>query len=437
MPRIKLVPIVLVLSGGMLAPFLNAQDGVRITVNVEAQSEVVANTMLVSVRLMQAGKDDAEVVTGLEKLRAQVVKGAGTLGIPKDLIRFSVPRPEKSPRAYGRFGSAGRSKMSQVASFRLPIKYKEPGVKGKTEEATAYVLQYTNRVEQALSHAADFSANEAAAWAACRTYAEAQDIYRRTDWDGDGVLEYAQAIRGNFSLFERTAGKADITLVDAAFANAAVQTGRKPVPKAGYLYKILTGQGQRAPGGRKSYIRGKNMTLGYGLLAYPAVYGKTGRLTLIINNTGTVYARNLGANTNKLVTDMIEYDPGPLWQVYQGGGGFRGAPIQVSVQYVASKKDFLPAATQKALASAEQMAQGMAGGMAQFKGRKKVDLTLLSVELAPPKQVDPADFYRRLRALDRIKLSGETKKQHSPDDVVSEVPAFSHSVSFRVLYLAK
>jgi len=36
--------------------------------------------------------------------------------------------------------------------------------------------------------------NESTAIAACKTYAEAQDIFRRTDWDKDGILEYAQSL---------------------------------------------------------------------------------------------------------------------------------------------------------------------------------------------------------------------------------------------------
>jgi len=40
------------------------------------------------------------------------------------------------------------------------------------------------------------AANESAAIAACKTFAEAQEIYIRTDYNGDGVKEYAQCIRG-------------------------------------------------------------------------------------------------------------------------------------------------------------------------------------------------------------------------------------------------
>lgn len=247
------------------------------------------------------------------------------------------------------------------------------------------------------------AANESAAIAACKTYAEAQDIYRRTDWDADGVLEYAQAIKGANSLYEKTPDTGDLTLVDAAFANASIQTALKPLedkdipepadadktavekalaklssddfqerenataelkkvgpgaiklldkavadtkdvevrqrcktiadglraelakkkgatvtkgqPKAGYYFKVLTGQGPKAPGGRKSYVTNGNMTLGYALVAWPANYDGTGRNAFLINNTGTVYQKDWGKDTAKICEEMTEYDPSEGWIV--------------------------------------------------------------------------------------------------------------------------
>jgi hypothetical protein len=153
------------------------------------------------------------------------------------------------------------------------------------------------------------AANETAAMAACKCYAEAQEIYRRTDWNGDGVLEYAQSIRGDCSLYEKKAGAGDISLVDTAFARAEGNPG-EATPKAGYCFKVLKGQGPGAPGGKKSYVGdGKHMTLGYALVAYPATHDNSGRNTFLINNTGTVYQCDLGAETHAIVKQMTEYDP--------------------------------------------------------------------------------------------------------------------------------
>lgn len=248
---------------------------------------------------------------------------------------------------------------------------------------------------------AKIRANEAAAIAACMTYAKAQDMYRRTDWDSDGVLEYSQAVSGDHSLFEKTAGQGDIKLVPASFAAAAGmpakledkdipkpdaktreaianllpklgaeeyqareeasqairalggkaiqpldealneandpevaarcrvlaaqlrkdlrmklwKTKRTTTPKGGYCFKILKGQGPNAPGGRRSYVSRGNMTLGYGLVAFPAEYGISGRRTFIFNNTGTVYGRDLGPKTREITEKMTEYNPDQNYRV--------------------------------------------------------------------------------------------------------------------------
>jgi|GEM_PF-1902733 len=157
------------------------------------------------------------------------------------------------------------------------------------------------------------AANETAAAASCKAYAEAQEIYRRTDFDGDGALEYAQAFKGNNSLLEKTAGAGDIALVDRTFAFAEGKPG-EATPKAGYLYKILKAQGAHAAGGKKSYLVKDNMTLGYALVAYPATYDSTGRNTFLINHNGTIFQADLGPGTHAMVEEMTEFDPDPaIW----------------------------------------------------------------------------------------------------------------------------
>lgn len=155
------------------------------------------------------------------------------------------------------------------------------------------------------------AANESAAIAACKEYAAAQDIYHRTDWDSDGVLEYALAFSGSNSLYEKVTGTGDLTLVDAAFAGAEGQPASTP-NKAGYVYLILTGQGSAAPGGAKTYVTSSNMTLGYALSAMPASYDGTGRNCFLINNSGAVYQRDQGSN---VTTHMTTYDPDTGWVV--------------------------------------------------------------------------------------------------------------------------
>ena len=57
------------------------------------------------------------------------------------------------------------------------------------------------------------------------------------------------------------------------------------------------------------------MIAGYALVAYPEKWGNTGVMTLIINQQGRVYQKNLGANTAKIAAAMTEYDPDPTWKL--------------------------------------------------------------------------------------------------------------------------
>jgi len=168
---------------------------------------------------------------------------------------------------------------------------------------------------------ASIPANEASAVASCKTYLEAQERYHRKDWDDDKVLEYAQKLKGDFSLFETKAGAGDIRLIDQAFADAEGEPAPGAPAKAGYRFKVLTAQGANAFGGQKSYIVTENdksnMTLGYALVAYPAEYGRTGNATFLASIAGVIWKKDLGPQTNELVRQTKEFNPDKSWSVVE------------------------------------------------------------------------------------------------------------------------
>ncbi|HEY3319561.1 MAG TPA: DUF2950 family protein [Planctomycetota bacterium] len=152
------------------------------------------------------------------------------------------------------------------------------------------------------------AANETAAAANCKAFAEAEEIYHRTDYNNDGVLEYAQSLQE----LHTGPNKEELAIVARSFAAAEAGPGRQPVPKAGYFFKVLKAQGANAPGGKKSFLAdGKHMTLGYALLAYPSAYDGTGRNCFIISNNGTIFQADLGAQTPAIAEQMTEFDPKP------------------------------------------------------------------------------------------------------------------------------
>jgi len=91
-------------------------------------------------------------------------------------------------------------------------------------------------------------------------------------------------------------------------------TAGKSAPYHGYYYKILTGQGPKAPGGAYDYMVRGQMIGGFALVAYPAQYGSSGIMTFIVNHDGVVYQKDLGPNTPALAQSMTKFNPDETWK---------------------------------------------------------------------------------------------------------------------------
>ena len=89
--------------------------------------------------------------------------------------------------------------------------------------------------------------------------------------------------------------------------------GDKPQPFNGYYFRILTKQGDKAPGGAKNYIANRKMKTGFAILAYPAAYRNSGIMTFIVGKDGDVYQKDLGEKTTDLALAMADYNPGDGW----------------------------------------------------------------------------------------------------------------------------
>lgn len=166
--------------------------------------------------------------------------------------------------------------------------------------------------------------NELNAIQVALAYVDAQYEYAGKDRDGDGVVQYA-------GKFVSHAGKKDGLYWEAApgeeasplgplFARATEEgylfkkKGEKPAPYHGYYFRILKGQGSNAPGGELDYIIKGRMVAGFGLVAYPAEYGVSGIMTLIVNQEDIVYEKDLGPTTGKIAKAMKKYDPDKTWK---------------------------------------------------------------------------------------------------------------------------
>jgi hypothetical protein len=159
----------------------------------------------------------------------------------------------------------------------------------------------------------------------CRSYVKAQSEYILKDWDGDGIIAYAQKLRSDpgkrNGLFWRHAPGEESSPLGELIAQARMEGYKKdkslfkeqPVPFHGYYFKILTKQGVHAPGGKYDYIINGNMVGGFGLVAFPSNWGTSGVMTFIVNQQGKVFQKNLGPDTMKIAQEMQSYDPDETW----------------------------------------------------------------------------------------------------------------------------
>jgi hypothetical protein len=152
----------------------------------------------------------------------------------------------------------------------------------------------------------------------CQFYIWAQRQYASKIRDASGVRKFAQRLVS-------TAGKQDGLYWDPAVANGEespfgprvaefLKSGRKVGdPYYGYYFRILTGQGNRVPGGRYTYVINGNMIAGFALVAFPAEYGNTGVMTFLVSHHGKVYQKDLGPRTVEIAKAMQEYNPDATW----------------------------------------------------------------------------------------------------------------------------
>ncbi|MCP4381196.1 MAG: DUF2950 domain-containing protein [Hyphomicrobiales bacterium] len=160
--------------------------------------------------------------------------------------------------------------------------------------------------------------NEIQAITTTRNYVTAQEIYRETDWDDDGVVEYAQHLISTPETFDGLYWPSGAG-VPASPAGAYIEEGALPDENTrgyfGYRFRILSGQGDNIAGGAYDYIINGNMIAGFGLIAWPVEYGVTGVNTFVVNQYGTVYEADLGDETTTAVAAISLFNPDDSWSL--------------------------------------------------------------------------------------------------------------------------
>ena len=99
------------------------------------------------------------------------------------------------------------------------------------------------------------------------------------------------------------------------FATSAgdLKGAKSPPAFNGYVFRILTKQGNTAQGGARDYMVNGLLTGGFAVLAYPAEYRNSGIMTFLVGSDGVVYQKDLGEGTSDVAATITAYDPGDGW----------------------------------------------------------------------------------------------------------------------------
>jgi hypothetical protein len=166
--------------------------------------------------------------------------------------------------------------------------------------------------------ARDIGRNELLTIDACSALVSAQEVYFAAGRDS---AEFAQRIISTsgerdglyWAASEQQVSSPLASLGEFAGPSLATLSADGPLVIDGYTLRILTAQGDKAPGGAQSYIVNGKMTRGFAILATPVKYAETGIMTFMTDRDGAVYERDLGPDTAKVAASIQEYNPTDDW----------------------------------------------------------------------------------------------------------------------------
>jgi hypothetical protein len=166
-------------------------------------------------------------------------------------------------------------------------------------------------------------ANELSAIQSCLAFVDAQREYYVRNAEQEPLMHFAQKLASTpgrkDGLYWPTAGNEPPSPLGEAFARARSEGYFEEgvsdaTPYHGYIYRLLTSQGEHAPGGAYDYMVRDRMLGGFALLAFPVEYGVSGVMTFIVSHDGVVFSKDLGSRTAAAVQVIGTFDPDMSWQ---------------------------------------------------------------------------------------------------------------------------
>jgi Protein of unknown function (DUF2950) len=163
--------------------------------------------------------------------------------------------------------------------------------------------------------------NEMSAIDACGVYVAAQKEYAEKGFAGKGV--YARRFisrpgERDGLYWPAPSGEDESPLGE--FATSAAEQGYSVEGKRWAPYQA------NAPGGEVDYMVSGEMVGGFALVAYPARYRRSGLMTFLVNQQGTIYEKDLGLRSTDIGMEMTSFDPDSTWRRVKHAVQFLSAP---------------------------------------------------------------------------------------------------------------
>lgn len=163
--------------------------------------------------------------------------------------------------------------------------------------------------------------NETKALKAIRALVRAQIDYAAIAVAKEGRKRYAQRIISRpglkDGLYWPASGGDQASPMHNLLESAKVDGysfGRPRTTYYGYKFKVLFKQGPKARGGSFDYNEQGNMVHGFALIAFPFQYGHSGVMTFMVNHSGVVFQKDLGAYTTRFADREIWFNPDQTWR---------------------------------------------------------------------------------------------------------------------------
>ena len=191
--------------------------------------------------------------------------------------------------------------------------------KKKIEELEKQVLELTKRVKAledqvggikrapasgpatADPAGAAIATNERAAVVSLKALVTAETEFKKNDRDGNGLHDFW--VGDVSSLYRFMHNNKEIKLIEKSLADADAAPLKapslsplkldKPVPRTGYLFTVLAKyvDNEKTEPYHSGGFRNEHK---FAFAAYPAEYGKSGRATFVIGESGTAWKKDLG-----------------------------------------------------------------------------------------------------------------------------------------------